>query len=225
MALEGQTGKFRVDVSRYEVTVEGKRVKLERQPMELLILFVQKRGELVTRDEIIDKLWGKVVFVDVDRGINSAVRKIRTVLGDDPAQPQYLETVVGKGYRFVGEVEVVGLPAEPKPNPLPATSPAPAKRVSRALFVSVVLASLVAVGVWGWLHLRQKAEAASPQIRSVSVLPLANPSGDPTQEYFAEGMTEELTTDLGKISSLKVISRTSAEKYKGSKKLASQIAQ
>src|SRR5262249_15933246 len=83
---------------------------------------------------------------------------------------------------------------------------------------------LVAVGVWGWLHLRQKAEAASPQIRSVAVLPLANLSGDPTQEYFAEGMTEELTTDLGKISSLKVISRTSAEKNKGSKKLASQIA-
>src|SRR5215472_3179749 len=108
MALEGQAGKFRLDVSRYELTVEGKRVKLERQPMELLILFVQKRGELVTRDEIIDKLWGKDVFVDVDRGINGAVRKIRTVLGDDPAQPHYLETVVGKGYRFVGEVEVIG---------------------------------------------------------------------------------------------------------------------
>src|SRR5262249_11312129 len=102
MALEAQAGKPCVDVSRYELSVNGKRVRLERQPMDLLILFVQRRGELVTRDEIIDKLWGKSVFVDVDRGINSAVRKIRSVFGDDPAHPHYLETVVGKGYRFVG---------------------------------------------------------------------------------------------------------------------------
>src|SRR5215467_4912869 len=132
MALEGQAGKFRLDVSRYELTVEGKRVKLERQPMELLILFVQKRGELVTRDEIIDKLWGKDVFVDVDRGINGAVRKIRTVLGDDPAQPHYLETVVGKGYRFVGEIEVVGRAQEPKDDK-PGPGAAPSNRMGGVL--------------------------------------------------------------------------------------------
>src|SRR5215472_5440055 len=146
MALEGQAGKFRLDVSRYELTVEGKRVKLERQPMELLILFVQKRGELVTREEIIDKLWGKDVFVDVDRGINSAVRKIRTVLGDDPAQPHYLETVVGKGYRFVGDVDVVGL-AEESPSSAPPQRAAPANRTGRVLWSLAIFGVIVSGGV------------------------------------------------------------------------------
>jgi DNA-binding winged helix-turn-helix (wHTH) protein len=118
--LETKAGQPRVDISRYELIVNGKRVKLERQPMDLLILFVRRKGNLVTREEIIDKLWGKDVFVDVDSSINSAVRKIRTALGDDPGQPRYLETVVGKGYRFIGEVEVVGQPLE-----APATTGAP----------------------------------------------------------------------------------------------------
>src|SRR5262249_61457788 len=120
MPSETQAGKRRIDVSGYELTMNGKRLKLERQRTDLLILFVQKRGELVTRDEIIDKLWGKDVFVEVDRSINSAVRKIRTVLGDDPAQPLYLETVVGKGYRFIGETVVVGLAPEARESALPA---------------------------------------------------------------------------------------------------------
>src|SRR5215471_20306329 len=132
MALETQAGRLRIDVSRYELSLNGKRLKLERQPMDLLILFVQKRGELVTREQIIERLWGKDVFVEVDRGINSAVRKIRTVLGDDPAQPQYLETVVGKGYRFVGEIEVVGPAAEDKERTM--SPPAePSRRMGRRL--------------------------------------------------------------------------------------------
>jgi TolB-like protein/DNA-binding winged helix-turn-helix (wHTH) protein len=221
MALETQAGKLRVDLDRYEVTVNGKRVKLERQPMDLLILFVQKRGELVTRDEIIDKLWGKDVFVDVDRGINSAVRKIRTVLGDDPAQPHYLETVVGKGYRFVGEVEVVGLAAEvvPSSSSQPAT---PASRTGRVLWSVAVFVVILGGAIWGWQRWRQSTE--SSQIRSIAVLPLANLSGDPAQEYFADGMTEELTTDLAKISALRVVSRTSAMRYRDAHQPVQQIA-
>src|SRR5215471_15946564 len=137
MALETQAGRLRIDVSRYELSLNGKRFKLERQPMDLLILFVQKRGELVTREQIIERLWGKDVFVEVDRSINSAVRKIRTVLGDDPAQPQYLETVVGKGYRFVGEIEVVGLGAEEKERATPALPAKPSTGMWRKLLISV----------------------------------------------------------------------------------------
>src|SRR5258708_12549841 len=133
MALETKAGRPRVDVSRYELSVNAKRVKLERQPMDLLILFVQKRGDLVTREEIIDKLWGKDVFVDVESSINSAVRKIRTVLGDDPADPRYLETVVGKGYRFVGEVEVVGLERGTIPSSAPVPPLASPKRIQHGL--------------------------------------------------------------------------------------------
>jgi len=220
MATETQAGKPCVDVSRYELSLNGKRVKLERQPMELLILFVQKRGELVTREEIIDKLWGKDVFVDVDRSINSAVRKIRNVLGDDPTQPHYLETVVGKGYRFVGEVEVVGL-AGAQESPRRAT---PASRVGPALLVFVALAIVAAVALWGWLRWRQNAESASAHIHSIVVLPLANLSGDPSQEYFADGMTDELITDLAKVGALRVISRTSSMAYKSSPKPLGQIA-
>lgn len=108
MALETEAGKLRLDVSRYELTVGGRRARLERQPMELLIRLVQRKGQLVTREEIVKKLWGNDVFVDIEGGINHVIRKIRSALHDDPDHPRYLETVVGKGYRFIGEVEVAG---------------------------------------------------------------------------------------------------------------------
>src|SRR6516162_6193980 len=110
MPAQVQAGKPRIDLSRYELSLDGRRVRLEHQPMELLILLVERKGQLVTREDIVGKLWGKDVFVDVDQSINAAVRKIRFALKDNPAQPRYLETVVGKGYRFIGDMEVVGSP-------------------------------------------------------------------------------------------------------------------
>jgi len=112
MSVEIQAGKHRLDLSRYQLSRDGRPLKLERQPMELLIFFVQRKGQLVTRDDIVEKLWGNDVFVDVDRSINATVRKIRSALKDNPDQPKYLETVVGKGYRLIGEIELV--PAPPK---------------------------------------------------------------------------------------------------------------
>jgi formylglycine-generating enzyme required for sulfatase activity/DNA-binding winged helix-turn-helix (wHTH) protein len=109
-----QAGKPRIDLSRYELSLDGRRLKLEHQPMELLIFLVGRKGQLVTREDIVGKLWGKDVFVDVDQSINAAVRKIRAALKDDPTHPKYLETVVSKGYRFIGEVEVVA--ATPAPS-------------------------------------------------------------------------------------------------------------
>jgi len=224
MALETRAAALRVDVSRYELSLNGKRLKLERQPMDLLILFVRRRGELVTREQIIDKLWGKDVFVDVDRSINSAVRKIRTVLGDDSGQPRYLETVVGKGYRFVGEVEVVGLTEEARPGRMLAAPVAPPRRISRRLLVFTALAAVAATAVWGWLRWRQNIASASGPIRSIAVLPLVNLSGDPAQEYFADGMTDELITEIAQVGSLRVTSRTSAMHYKATAKTAQDIA-
>jgi len=225
MALETQAGRPRVDVSRYELSLNGKRVKLERQPMDLLILFVLKKGELVSREQIIDKLWGKDVFVDVDSSINSAVRKIRTVLGDDPAQPHYLETVVGKGYRFIGEVEVVGLPPEPPADPAKTAPAAPGNRIGRALTAGAAVLVVLALAAWLGIRWRQGVASASGPIHSIAVLPLANLSGDPGQEYFADGMTDELTTDLAKIGALRVISRTSAMRYRNAHEPVQQIAQ
>src|SRR5215472_17468653 len=99
-------GKFELDLRKYELRRSGQRVKLERIPMELLILLVERRGTLLTRETIIERLWGKDVFLETERGINTAINKLRAVLRDDPRQPQFLQTVIGKGYRFIAEVQV-----------------------------------------------------------------------------------------------------------------------
>src|ERR1700730_8715961 len=100
--------KIELDLGRYELRRRGRRVKLEKKPMELLIFLVSRREQLVTRQEIVGKLWGSDLFIDTEPNINNIVRKIRTAVGDDPARPQFLETVVGKGYRFIGPVSVIG---------------------------------------------------------------------------------------------------------------------
>jgi len=110
MAAETRAREPRIDLSRYELIVAGRPIKLERQPMELLIFFAQRSGQLVTREDIVEKLWGKGVFVDADSSINAAVRKIRSALKDDPARPRFLETVVGKGYRIIAPIALIGAP-------------------------------------------------------------------------------------------------------------------
>ena len=97
-----------LNLTSFQLIRGGQRVKLEKAPMELLTLLVRKRGALVTRDEIVNTIWGEAVHVDVDAGINTAIRKIRLALDDNSASPQFLETVVGKGYRFIGPITVVG---------------------------------------------------------------------------------------------------------------------
>lgn len=173
-----------LDLGRYELRRAGRSIRLEKQPLDLLELLVVKRGQLVTREEIIEKLWGKNVFLDAEQGINNAIHKIRLALGDDPAQPRFVHTVVGRGYRFVAGVTVV--PSETSAQ----VSPPPDIR----------------------------------RIQSIAVLPLENLSGDPRQEYFADGMTEAVIAELSKIGKLKVISRTSAMQYKSVKKPLPQIA-
>lgn len=97
-------GEFELDFGRYQLFRAGEPVRLEGLPLQLLIFLIQNQRQLVTRDQIADTLWGKNVFVDVEQGINTAIRKIRMALGDDSLQPQYLQTVVGRGYRFVAEI-------------------------------------------------------------------------------------------------------------------------
>src|SRR5437899_12021201 len=95
---------FELDCSRYELRRKGHPLKLEKIPMELLLLLAESDGRLVSREEIEERLWGKEVFVDAEHGINTAVRKIRQVLGDDPDNPRFVQTVQRKGYRFIAEV-------------------------------------------------------------------------------------------------------------------------
>ena len=117
---------FELDLRSYQVRRSGRRLKLERIPMEVLFLLVERRGQLVTREEIIEKLWGKNVFLDTDNAINTAIRKIRQVLRDDPEQPRFIQTITGRGYRFIAQIpEVVVPPAKAPVQEQPASSTSP----------------------------------------------------------------------------------------------------
>jgi len=121
MAKKVQFGGFELDFGRFLLSREGKPVPLEGLPLQLLLFLVENPGQLLTREQIADRLWGKDVFVDIEQGINTAIRKIRRALQDDSAQPNYLQTVVGRGYRFVGETRVDGhadVPSGVEPFPI-----------------------------------------------------------------------------------------------------------
>jgi TolB-like protein/DNA-binding winged helix-turn-helix (wHTH) protein len=240
--------QFSLDCDRYELRRSGRPVKLEKIPMELLILLVTKDGRLVTRQEIIEHLWGTEVFVDTEHGINTAIRKIRNVLRDDPERPRFVQTVTGKGYRFVAPIDLIAqergngnhngtklVPPETTQTQTDGQVPSPLRQshyhvggvLRKAALVLVgaigIVAVLVGVEVRG-VRQRLFAHAGKPRIRSLAVLPLENLSADPAQDYFSDGLTEALTNDLGKFSALRVISRTSTMQYKSTKKTVPEIA-
>jgi TolB-like protein/DNA-binding winged helix-turn-helix (wHTH) protein len=216
--MAGKVLKFEnleLDLGSYQLRRDGSALKLEKIPMELLILLVSKRGQLVSRDEIIDRLWGKDVFVDSEHGVNTAIRKIRNVLIDDPDRPSYIETVVGKGYRFIAAVSV---PLEEQLLPPPA--PAPAFAFRKLLIIGAcALVALVA----GYGIVRRLWPTGGRTM--LAVLPFQNLSGDAEQDYFSDGMTEEMITQLGSLDPqrLGVIARTSTMSYKHSTKGVDQI--
>lgn len=203
--------EVQLDLARYELRRDGSVEKLEKLPMELLALLAERRGQLVTRAEILDRLWGRDVFVDADAAINTAVRKVRRALGDDPDSPRFIETVVGKGYRFVGPITVVpAVPAVPAEAGAGAP-PTPARRWTVfgavALAAALVLAVAAASGLFG--------RRGGRVIETVAVLPFENASGDPDAEYLSDGLTEDLINRLSRLRHLKVIARASVFRYKG----------
>ena len=227
-----QTDVLELDLRRYELRRGSSVLKLEKIPMELLILLVQRRDQLVGREEIIARLWGKDVFLDTEQGINTAIRKIRLTLGDDPNEPRFLQTIVGKGYRFVGPISVIGATpaAAPGPGPVPATieevQPSRPKTVLQWKLAALVLVFMLAgVAVVVFRYFDWIRWFPRPPVHSIAVLPLKNLSGNPADEYFADGMTDELITNLAKISALRVTSYTSVSKYKTTSKSLPQVAQ
>jgi len=237
-------GDFELDVAGYELRRSGRAVKLERIPMELLLLLVDRRGQLVTRDEILEKLWGKDTFLDADNSINTAISKIRVVLKDDPENPAFIKTVSGKGYRFIASIPSLLNGKDALGSPVDGVSGASESTVAeesalefeskassrpRRFWLASATASLVlaaALAAWSWRDSLKRIASPrpSPVIRSLAVLPLENLTGDASQEYFADSMTDALITDLAQIGALRVISRTSIMRYKGMRKPLPEIA-
>ncbi len=223
--------EIELDLGSYELRRGGRSVRLQKQPMELLILLIEKQGQLVTRDEIVIRLWGAQPPADAERSINTAIRKIRLALKDDPDKPHFVQTVVGKGYRFISSITVLG-PRAPIATPVLEPEPAgnlsvdpvdrpgdSARRWRPIIGAALIVLSIAAAGIW-W-----RLRSSAPQtIHAIAVLPLRNLSGDPSQEYFADGMTDELVTALAGIRSLRITSRTSSMQYKGTREPLPKIA-
>ncbi|HET7106809.1 MAG TPA: winged helix-turn-helix domain-containing protein [Candidatus Acidoferrum sp.] len=223
---------FEVDLQSGELRKNGLKLKLHGQPFAVLAMLLERPGELVSREQLRERLWPTDTFVDFDHGVNTAINRLRESLGDSADNPRFVETLPRRGYRFIGSVE----PSAPAPqtsltvNPaVPETPPAPAEPPRKYKKLAWILAP---VAFWGLLIAANRADlfhllsGRQPRatIQSIAVLPLVNLSNDASQDYFADGMTEALTTDLGKISALRVISRTSVMQYKGTKKPLPEIA-
>jgi TolB-like protein/DNA-binding winged helix-turn-helix (wHTH) protein/Tfp pilus assembly protein PilF len=250
-------GEFELDAAAFELQRSGERVRVERIPMELLLLLVSRHGELVSREEIVGKLWGNEIFIDTNTAINVAIRKVRQALDDNFENPAYILTVPAKGYRFIGFISAnPSRPPNEDPyhvasgvrNPdnegpfqidavdrLPATSeqatPAVGRRTDPVRSKSAIRAWLIwmsavlILGIAVAAVLRSRHPVPAGKLMFV-VLPFENLTGDPAQEYIADGMTEEMITQMGGLDPerIGVIARTSAMHFKGTQKTTAEIA-
>jgi TolB-like protein/DNA-binding winged helix-turn-helix (wHTH) protein len=222
---------FELDLRAGELRRRGVRVRLRGQPLQVLAILLEHAGDVVTREELQTRIWSADTFVDFDHSLHNAIARIREALGDSAEKPRYIETLPRRGYRYIGpleDAEAPGATAEKADDAGKVVSLASSpKRESRPVVVAIVLClcALLAVGLVArtmWRSAHAKAEAAS--IHSLAVLPLSNLSGDPSEDFFSDGMTEQLITDLAKLGSLRVISRTSVMQYKDARKSLPDIA-
>jgi TolB-like protein/DNA-binding winged helix-turn-helix (wHTH) protein/Tfp pilus assembly protein PilF len=238
-------GSFEVDFRAGELLKNGRRIRLQDQPLQVLGMLLEQPGEVVTREDLRQKLWPTDTFVDFDHGLNNAINRLREALNDSADAPRFIETLPRRGYRFIAEVNgdantvpeaaalkdsiqaveiasVVGAQgaAAAKPSPVPSHS-----QVEKFWLTTAAVGIAAALVLWLYLGRQRFLHAnAAVKIQSVAVLPLDNLSGDPSQEYFADGMTDALTTYLAQMRGIRVISRTSAMHYKGTKKALPGIA-
>src|ERR1041385_323508 len=208
-------GAYELDRRNFELRCDGQPVKLDRTPLELLFFLVERRGTLVTHEEAVDQIWGKEVFIEAESSLYTAVRKIRKALADDIGEPQFIQTVSRKGYRFIAKVEEMDGSSASS-----ASATSGTKRTAWIWWV-VVGSVLIAGALTLWLGRR----GSSTDTVMLVVLPLQNFSGDQQQDYLADGVTEEIITELGSLDPhrLGVIARTSAMQYKTGTKDIAQI--
>ena len=237
-------GTYEVSLHSREMRKAGLRIRVQQQPLKLLEILLEHPGEVVTREQLRSRVWPNESFGDFDQALNIAIGKLRSALGDSAENPRFIETLPKRGYRFIAEVSVLDAGARPKrpessAGDLPwsqekTTEPghklqdtglavASQRRLWPTRWIILALALIVSLSILSASRFRSRAPAPTG-IRSLAVLPLENLSGDASQNYFADGMTDELITDLAQISALRVISRTSVMAYKGARKTLPQIA-
>jgi TolB-like protein/DNA-binding winged helix-turn-helix (wHTH) protein/Tfp pilus assembly protein PilF len=212
------------EVHSNELRRQGFKVKLQEQPLQILVMLLERPGEVVTREELQKRLWPADTFVDFDRGLNRAVNKLRAGLGDNSESPHFIETLPRRGYRFIAPVETAG--SHHSLTPIQGSQPVGASQKRRLLAAAAALGAILLLSLGlntGGMRDRFLARSAQPRIESLAVLPLQNLSSDPAQDYFADGMTDGLITEIARISSLRVISRTSTMRYKGTHKALPMI--
>jgi TolB-like protein/DNA-binding winged helix-turn-helix (wHTH) protein len=194
---------FELDLAAYELRRQGRPVRLERLPMDLLVMLIERRGDLVTRADIVDRLWGKDVFVDVETGVHTAIRKIRQALGDSAETPAFIVTVPGKWYRFIAPVEIVTSGADVPALPVTAaidapviatTHRGPSRGYAAVVVGALVIAAIVAIAVWRWTR-----DVTPPARVTLAVLPFDDLGGGPDRQYLADGLTEETIASLGQM--------------------------
>lgn len=238
-----QFGCFEVNLNTCEVFGNGRRLRLSGQPAQVLIILLQRPGQLVTREGLRAMLWPGETFVDFDHGLNNCINRIRDVLGDTAASPEWIETLPKRGYRFIAPIRHVeptsedqedgpgsdhsqssSLEESPKGAPVPVASFWTARIVWSAAITIIMVGTIVAI----WLIIQDKnskPDGAVANIRAVAVLPVANLSGDTNQEYLTDGLTDQLITELARNTSASVISRASIMRYKNRQTPLPKVAQ
>lgn len=231
-------GSFNVDLVSRELRDNGRNIHLQEKPFQVLAILLDQPGELVTREDLRRQLWPADTFVDFEHSINTAIKKLREALEDDADEPRFIETLPRRGYRFIASVaEEPAAEAGPVPGTeeqLAVSPEAPQTRSRRrwyvllpgaAVVVGALLLGLNVGGIRGRLWPQQTpGQGTAIPIQSLAVLPFENLSGDPSKDYFADGFTDELITDLAEQARIRVVSRSSVMRYKGSRKPLPEIA-
>ncbi len=218
-------GVFEVDLRIRELRKSGLRIKLQGRPFQILTVLLERPGETVSREELRRNLWPEDEYGEFDQSLNTAMKKLRQALGDSAVTPRYVETQSRLGYRFIAPVQVIATEPVPQPDRVEAapeipTSPRVAPRWLSIAGLAVVLAAALQIPR---VEQERKPGAPARTIRSLVVLPFMNLNSDRERDYFADGLTDALITNLSRISALRVISRTSAMHYKESRKLLPDI--
>ena len=226
-------GEFELDLSTRELWNNGTKQTLAPQPFQVLQILIENRGQLVGRDALVKHLWPSDTFVDYEQGLKKAVNRLREALKDSAERPRFIETLPRQGYRFIGNLEFDTAVRDRSADPvvvMPKRVPEePEAKVIRRksiptihlLWVSATVIAAICVATYLWLR---KEDGLTSPIQAVAVLPLENLSGDDSQDYLTEGLTDEIITDLAKLGGVRVISRTSVMRYKGTRHPIPEIA-